>query len=146
MTDNTESAMSEPRLRKVSGHRTTGQPIVLEYKRRKNKKDKKYRYSGSLKDAQVLERHLSRIALQQAKAITRGVETYTDVRDKSALGKRDGAVRDFIPNMGDAWAEGLDEASDIPREVAKMLNSKTSRRALRKQLRMMSNPVRTMRR
>jgi hypothetical protein len=146
MTDSESPDTSESRLQEVSGHRMTGEPIVLEYRRKKGGKSKKYRYSRGVRGAQRMERDLSRIVLRQSRALTKGVETYVDARDKSAAAKRDGALRDFIPNMGDAWAEGMAEASELPRDIARLLNSRGNRRALRRQLRMISSPVRMMRR
>jgi len=121
-----------------------GRPIVLKLKKSKNK-SRKYRYSRGLRDIQKSEGNLARVVKKAARSASKGASEYDRQRRKSASKKRDGAVRDFLPNVGLAMSEALGEASDIPTDVSKMLNTKTSRRLLRRQLRMASDPIRLFR-
>jgi hypothetical protein len=116
-----------------------GKPIVLKLKKGKNRK---YRYSRGLGDIQKAEGQLTRVTKKAAQSVSKGVSEYDRQRRKSAGKKRDGAVRDFIPNAGIAMSEALGEAADIPTDISKMLNTKSSRRMLRRRLRMASDAVR----
>jgi hypothetical protein len=118
-----------------------GRPIVLKLKKRKGKK-RKYRYSKGLRDFQLAEGRLAKVTKTAALSLSKGVTEYDRQRRKSASKKRDGALRDFLPNVGLAMSEAIEEASDIPRDVAKMLNTKTSRRLLRAQLKLASDSLR----
>jgi len=121
-----------------------GKPIVLKLKKRKSR-NKKYRYSKGMRDVQKAEGRLARVTKKAARSAYKGASEYDKQRRKSASKKRDGAVRDFLPNVGLAMSEAIGEASDIPTDVARMLNTKTSRRMLRNQLRIVSSPVRLFR-
>jgi predicted nucleic acid-binding Zn-ribbon protein len=122
--------------------RDRGKPIVLEYK---SKKKKKRRYSKGLEDVQEVEAGLSRAIRKATSAIAEGTATYDKARRKSARQKKDGAIRDFIPNMGEALSESLREASDIPADVADTLNTKSNRRRLRRRIRDVSDALDTWR-
>lgn len=141
MTDSTTDAQTDMVKSETAGslRYDAGKPIVLKLKKRKNRK---YRYSKGLRDVQKAEGHLAKVSKKAARSISKGVSEYDRQRRKSASKKRDGAVRDFFPNAGLAMSEALGEASDIPTDVAKMLNNRTSRRLLRRQLRMISDPIR----
>jgi len=106
------------------------------------RKKKKYRYSRGLGDVQKAEGHLTTVTKKALRSVSKGVSEYDRQRRKSAGKKRDGALRDYIPNVGIAVSEALSEGSDIPTDIAKMLNTKSSRRMLRRQLRMASDGLR----
>ncbi|MCI0398650.1 MAG: hypothetical protein L0332_34175 [Chloroflexi bacterium] len=107
--------------------------------------DDDYRYTRRLADVQRLERDLSKIFWRTAKAAEKGARTYEELRAESARRKRDGALRDYVPNMGEAWSEALSEASELPKDVARLINNRTMRRMLRRRLRRMSAPIRIWR-
>jgi hypothetical protein len=71
-----------------------------------------------------------------------GIDTYDRERSRSAIEKEDGAIRDFIPNTGKAMSAYLEEASEIPIDIAEALNTKTNRRQLRRGLRRVSRTMR----
>lgn len=80
--------------------RALGVPIVFERMKSKSSSKK----SGSkkkvrLKDADHVERHLTRALTRSVQAADIGVEKYKKVRRKSARRERDGAIIDLIPNM-----------------------------------------------
>jgi hypothetical protein len=118
-------------------------PIVLEYKR--SKKNKKQGYSKQFGDAQRTEAKLAKATEKAARAVARGAEVYNDARKKSVSNKRDGALRDFGPNLAEGLSESLRVASSVPVDVADALNTKSSRRLLRSQFRMMNNVLRIWR-
>ena len=121
---------------------STGKPIVLKLRKRTKGKKRKYRYSRGLADVQKAEGHMTRIGKKATRSLSAGIAEYDRQRRKSAGKKRDGALRDYIPNMGIAMSETLAEAADIPTDVSKMLNTRSSRRMLRRQLRMASDAMR----
>ena len=123
------------------------EPIVLNYKAKKKKKKKrgKVRYSRGLADVQRLDGQLTRIGRRWTGAVAKGISTYDRERKSSAKKKRDGSIKDFVPNVGEAWSASLVEASKLPSDVAKLYDSRTSRRILRQQLRLVSSTVRVLR-
>jgi hypothetical protein len=123
--------------------RDSGRPLVLEYKSKK--KRKKRRYSDGLEDVQELEAAISRASRQITRAVAKGTDRYEKARKKSARKKKDGAIRDFIPNLGEALSESLREASDIPAEVSDSLNTKSTRRRVRRRIRDVSDALRVWR-
>ncbi len=127
---------------KVSGQ-PFDRPIVLEYKR--SKKKKKQGYSKRFGDVQRTEAKLAKATEKAARAVAKGAEVYNDARKKSASNKRDGALRDFGPNLAEGLSESLRVASSIPVDVADALNTKSSRRLLRSQYRMMNTVLRLWR-
>jgi transketolase len=123
----------------VSAIRDAGKPIVLDYK---PKKKKQKRYSKGLGDFQRVEGKLSRINRRVAEAMAEGASTYEKERKKSAGKKKDGAIRDFLPNLGEALSASLRETSSVPADVAAAVNTQSSRRLLRNQIRTVSRNLR----
>ncbi|MBC8504092.1 MAG: hypothetical protein H8D34_04505 [Chloroflexi bacterium] len=119
------------------------EPIVLSLKKKKGKK--KRRYSKGLEEAQQMERHLTRSTHRMARAVEEGLSTYRKRSSKSARNKQDGAIRDFIPNSGLAISRGMKEASAIPYDLARAMNTQSSRKRLRRQLRSASRTLRRWR-
>lgn len=118
-------------------------PIVLNLK--KGKKKSKRRYSKGLEEFQEMERHLTRSTHRMARATEKGIRYYRQRSRKSAQKKRDGVIRDFIPNSGLAMSEMMREASPIPFDLARAMDTKQNRRRLRRQLRSMSRALRAWR-
>jgi hypothetical protein len=137
MTESTDRTAVSPQA--ANTLRNAGQPIVLEYK---SKKKKKKRYSKGLRDFQRVEGRLSRVNRRIANAMAEGAATYEKERKRSARKKKDGAIRDFVPNLGEAMSASLREASSVPIDVAEALNTKSARRLLRNQLRLIAGPLR----
>jgi transketolase len=122
----------------VAALRAAGKPVLLEYKAKKKKK----KYSKGLEDFQRAEGRVSRIGKRVAKALSKGASTYEQERKKSAGKKKDGSIRDFAPNVGEALSASLREVSSVPADLADAVNTKGSRRLLRNQIRMASDMLR----
>jgi hypothetical protein len=132
----------ERTLRTAGSLRAAGRPIVLEYK---NKKKKSKRYSSGLGDVQRLEGGVSKATRSLTRAVARGASTYDKERRKSARRKRDGAVRDFVPNVAEGLSTSLREASSVPADLAQSTNTKGTRRLLRRQLRLVGDSLKVWR-
>ncbi len=105
-------------------------PIVINRK----KKKKKRKYSSGLKDIQLMERDITKVTHQAVRSLDDGLVAYQKARNKSAKKKRDGAIVDFVPNMGKGVSKTLRTASPIPYDLAKA-SSKTAWRITRYQIR-----------
>lgn len=117
-------------------------PIVLKLKRgKKNKKG----YSKEFRDLQRSEAKLSKIAEKAARAAAKGAIVYNKARKKSAGNKRDGAMRDFGLNLAEGLSASLRRASSIPVDAAEAMNTKSSRRLMRGQMRLARNGLRLWR-
>jgi hypothetical protein len=112
---------------------TFDKPIVLQYK---PKKGKKKGYSKGFRDLQRTEARLAKISAKAARAVAKGAETYLEARSKSASKKRDGAIRDLLPNLAEGLSESLRQSSSIPVDAVEAMNTKTSRQIMRNQMRM----------
>jgi DNA topoisomerase VI subunit B len=139
MSETTDREDTTTTTSRLGSLREGGRPLVLDYKSKKKKKKK--RYSDGLEDVQEFEAGISRAIRQAARAVAKGTDRYEKARRKSARKKKDGAIRDFVPNMGEALSESLREASDIPAEVADALNTKSTRRRVRRRIRDVSDAL-----
>jgi hypothetical protein len=126
-------------------------PIVLEYKARKKKRtaneedEGQEKYSEGLKDVQVLEGDVMRVAQRAARAASKGIDTYEQERQRSAKEKTDGAIEDFFNNSAKAASVSLKEASEIPLDLVESINTESYRKRLRKNLRRTSRLIRLFR-
>ena len=96
-------------------------PIV--YERTKGGGGKK-RYSSELKDGQKLEEGASRAAQRLAQAVADGFGEYRRRRDRSAGRKKDGAVKDFVRNLGRGAEEALRTGAKAPTDLTRYLTKK----------------------
>ena len=119
-------------------------PINLKYKKFSRGRKRK-KYSKGTGDWQRMEADISKINKKVAKAIAEGASTYERERSNSASNKKDGAVKDFRRNLAEAISTSLDETTDVPKDIANMMDTKTSRKLLKRQLKMMSNPMKVFR-
>ena len=106
---------------------------------------KKRKYSKGLKDLQQLERTVSKTSRRVARAVAKGMTTYRKRSNKSALKKRDGALRDFAVNFADGISKTMRMLSAVPADLAKGLNTKRARKRVRRQLRVTSRLLRPLR-
>jgi hypothetical protein len=126
-------------------------PIIIDYKKRKNKKriardeEGNERYTAGLKDIQILEGDVIRLAQKATNALAKGIDTYEQERQKSAKEKTDGAVEDFFYNSAKAASKYFKETSDIPLDLAESVNRTSYRKRLRKNLRRASRTIRMWR-
>src|SRR5688500_20375686 len=117
-----ESANKKVRLVNRSGGGERPEPIILEYKRKKKTSqgegtEEKEQYSKGLEDIQRLEGNLLRVSQKAAKALSKGIDTYQNERQKSSEEKTDGAVEDCIHNSAKAASTYMKEASDITVDI-----------------------------
>jgi hypothetical protein len=120
-------------------------PIVLELKKKRGKEKKKRRYSRGLEEIQEVERHFTRSMHRLASAAEKGISTYRERSGESAEKKKDGAIKDLIPNSGAALSETIEELSPLPKDLARMMDTKQNRRRLRRQLRGISRTLKRWR-
>ena len=104
----------------------------------KDKKKKKRRYSRGLRSIQKVDRAMSRATFRVAKAVAKGIGNYRKKSDKSARKKKDGAVRDFLVNSSSGLSRTLETLAPVPRDLARGLNTKFSRRLVRGQISIIS--------
>lgn len=147
-----ESKSDKPRLLQRSGGKLQSdiRPIVIEYKARKKKSkpkpdDDQEKYSEGLEDVQVVEGNMLRVAKRAAKAVSKGLDTYDQERQKSAKEKTDGAIEDFFNNSAKATSAYLKEASDIPVDLVESMYTKSYRKRMRRNLRRTSKLMRLFR-
>jgi hypothetical protein len=96
------------------------------------KSKKRRRYSSRLGEIQRLERGSSKAARRLVNAVDRGLGVWAKNRNKSALKKRDGAVRDSLRNCSKAIRRTMIVASEAPADVVDAVaNLKTSKRLFR---------------
>jgi|SaaInl7_200m_RNA_FD_contig_61_342262_length_1763_multi_7_in_0_out_0_3 hypothetical protein len=126
----------------VQEHQEPVGPIILDLKK---KKKKKRRYSNGLDEIQEMERHLTRASHRMVRSVEKGIANYRLNSIKSAKKKRDGAIRDFIPNSGIAMTHALKEVGPIPNDIARAINTKPMRRRIRRQLRGLRRSLRIWR-
>ena len=101
---------------------------------------KKKRYSSNLKGAQKFERRISKATHRVSKAVERGIQTYLDERDRSVERRRDGAILESYVNIATGVSEGIADAAPTLTDVAKAVNSKRTRRAIRSIVRALPLP------
>jgi hypothetical protein len=104
-----------------------GLPIVYEYRRGRGKK----RYSSGAKTPQVLERGVSRSVERLAQSVADGLGRYRSRRDRSARRKKDGAIKDFVRNVGRGAEKALRTGAKAPTDLTRRMTSKRLRRVSR---------------
>jgi len=107
---------------------TTAQPpIVIKLKGKK----KKRKYTEGLESIESSEVALTRAANRLADAVSQGIRDYRVSRDRSSRNKRDGMLVDYVPNVGRGISEGIRRGSRIPYDVARAINHREFRNALK---------------
>jgi hypothetical protein len=109
------------------------------------KKKKKRKYSRGLKGVQVAGRRAGKISSRLVRAVSKGMNAYRKASDKSARKKRDGAMRDFGLNTAKGLSRTLRSSSELPLDMAKVLDTGGSRRMVRRQIRAASRFSRVLR-
>jgi len=121
----------------VTGHA----PAATEALRVPKETKKKRRYSRRMRGGQELERGMSRAAASLGDAVASTFNTYKKRSKKSALNKRDGAVKDAIKNWTKATSKGMRDASDAPYQMVKAVNSNKASKQIRDAAKMISPPM-----
>lgn len=119
---------------------TPAEPIVI-----KTKKKKKFKYSRGLKDFQRTSRRMSKVSSRMARAFSKGIDTFRKESDKSARKKRDGAIRDFGLNVARGMSKSLRITSDVPYDLARAFDQRSSRRRVKRQIKGSARLARMMR-
>src|SRR5689334_23113573 len=107
------------------------QPVIYE----PDKKKKKKKYSRGLKGFQKTGRQYTKASSKVSRAVSRGIRTYLKASEKSARKKRDGALLDWGENTAKGLGKGLREASTIPLDLTKAMNTKSARKSVKRQIR-----------
>ena len=103
---------------------------------RKRKKRKKY--SKGTKDAQRLERGVTKASYRVANAVTKGLDRFYKEGNKSARKRRNGATVDALENYSKAFADAAAEAAKAPAEIARRVNSRKILKRARRNARAMN--------
>jgi len=148
----TDSENDKVRVIRQSGGETQPEvkPIVLKLKKRKKKakaggEGGKEKYSPGLEDVQRAEGDMVRIAQRASKALTKGIDAYEHGRPKSAKGKKNGAIEDFMDNSAKAASAYIKEVSELPVVIAESVSRTSLRKRLRRSLRRASGAIRMWR-
>jgi len=105
-------------------------PIVIERERGRAKR----RYSRGTQDFQIIERRLVKSARRLTVAIQKGIDTYLTERDRSADRKRDGALVDLIPNVGEGISIALRKASPVVSDLSRAFYTRRTRRVVKRKV------------
>jgi len=108
-------------------------PIVIKVRHRNRSRR---RHSRGLSGIQTMSRGMARASYRLTNAVAEGMRTYLRESDRSARRKRDGMARDFGLNVADALGTTLSESRDIPRELARSMYTRDTRRMMRRSLNM----------
>jgi hypothetical protein len=105
-------------------------PIVFERRSKKR--------SPTTRDAQEIERHLSRAAHRTIRAADKGMTTYRKARKKSAVRQRNGALVDFVPNVLRGSAKTMGALSLVPLDLVQAAKTPQAQRITRRSVRFMA--------
>lgn len=98
-------------------------PVTV-YNLRGKKRRKRKKYSRGLKFAQRSEDGLTLAGRRLGDAIESGFKSYRKRRTKSWRRKKDGPIRDILPNTSRGVSRFLNVGSDIPYDITRKINSK----------------------
>jgi ribosomal protein L14 len=100
----------------------------------KIRKKKKYSSRQARRFGEI-ETRVSKSLHRVSKAVDNGVSTYLEKRDKSVRKRRDGALVDFYENAAVGISKALSESSPVLSDFAELVNSRSSRKAIRRAVR-----------
>jgi hypothetical protein len=101
----------------------------------------KRKYSRRTKGVQEIERGVSKAAASLGDAVAKTFRTYKKRENASSFKKRDGAVKDAIKNWSKAYGKGVKEASDVPYQLVKSVNSSKASKQIRDAVKMFAPPM-----
>ena len=110
---------------------TDSPDVVVVVKARKKKKAS----SRSARRLEDIESRVSKSVHRVSKAVENGVSTYLEKRDSSARKRRDGALVDIYENAAAGFSKALSESSPVLSDFAEALNSRRSRKQIRRVIR-----------
>jgi hypothetical protein len=103
------------------------QPPHIEIRTKKRRR----KYSRGLKTTQRIERGVTKSTRRIARAISTGLGTYVERRDKSSRKRRDGAIRDGLKNWSKAVGKTMRKASNAPNDLTRAFDTKAVRRSVK---------------
>lgn len=118
---------------------TAPPPGVIVY--RKKKKKRRRRYTRGLRDFQQLGRGVVRASDRIADAVAAGLTDFRKRSNRSARRRRDGALRDALPNLSRAMGETLRRSADAPYDVTRRIYTNWVARQVRAVSRLVSSPL-----
>jgi hypothetical protein len=121
----------------VTGH----DPATTESLKAHEELPRKREYSRRLRNAEKIERGVSRAAASLGNAVAATFNSYKDRSDASSYKKRDGAVKDALKNWTKAYGKGMKEASDVPYDLVKAVTSGKGSKQLRDAVKMFAPPM-----
>ena len=121
----------------VTGHT----PATTESLKAHEELPRKREYSRRLRNAEKIERGVSRAAASLGNAVAATFNSYKDRSDASSYKKRDGAVKDALKNWTKAYGKGMKEASDVPYDLVKAVTSGKGSKQLRDAVKMFAPPM-----
>lgn len=121
MAETDMSASDSERASQSSASAVPSQPIIFNWRKTKKRKRK---YSRGLREAQRLERGLSRASKRVSSAVADGLSTYHKRSEQSARKKRDGALRDALENWSEALGETVSKAAWAPHDIARRVGTR----------------------
>jgi hypothetical protein len=102
---------------------------------------RKRKTSRGLREAQRLERRMSKAAHRLAKATAEGIAEYRAARDRSAEKKKDGAVRDFPVNVAEGMGAAMRAASRVPVDLVRGFGGRRALKEMRRGARILLRPL-----
>lgn len=116
-------------------------PLIYDFRTKGKKRNRKRKkYSRGLKTLQRTEDGLTLAGRRFGDALESGFRTYRRKRNKSARRKKDGSLRDILPNSADGLSRFINVGSDIPYDVARRVNSKKFGKQVRDTVQFFARP------
>jgi len=92
-----------------------------------------------MRTMQTVERRLSRGGRKLAQALADGMKKYQKQRNKSAKDRKDGAILDFVDNLGAGFAEAQRQAAPASEDIITAFSTKRTRKQFRRAVRALSS-------
>ena len=115
-----------------AGAATVATPELPEHKRK---------YSRRTRGVQEVEHGVSKAAASLGEAVATTFRTYKKREKASSYKKRDGAIKDAVKNWTKAYGKGMKEASDVPYQLVKSVNSSKASKQIRDAVKMFAPPM-----
>ncbi|HEY0320661.1 MAG TPA: hypothetical protein VGC66_06910 [Pyrinomonadaceae bacterium] len=116
-------------------------PVVYDFRSNRKKNKRRKKYSRGLKTVQRSEDGLTLAGRRLGSAVEDGFRSYRKRRNRSARRKKDGSLRDILPNSTGGFGRFLREASDAPYDVARKVNSRRFGKQIRDTVRFFTLPL-----
>jgi len=101
----------------------------------------KRKYSRRTRGVQEVEHGVSKAAASLGEAVATTFRTYKKREKASSFKKRDGAIKDAVKNWTKAYGKGMKEASDVPYQLVKSVNSSKASKQIRDAVKMFAPPM-----